>query len=198
MPGPDPPPATPLSSYLAANDLSCAACGYNLRGVTQPFCPECGMVVPRPASDKLAESQERVPRRLWCRKCGYNLSAHRCDVCPECGETALIKLVSEEEGAARFIRWLLRTTAVVAALALAFGLAGAFGASRASWVRARDPGFAIAGALLLVGAIVNASLARPEFSLQGPARRIQMIGWARAALGIGLVSSGILLLLLAA
>jgi len=43
---PDPVSAEPadafLLRYLDANDAPCPACGYNLRALPQPRCPECG------------------------------------------------------------------------------------------------------------------------------------------------------------
>lgn len=33
--------AARLVSYLRLHDAPCPACGYNLRGLTQPVCPEC-------------------------------------------------------------------------------------------------------------------------------------------------------------
>lgn len=34
--------ADPLLSYLAERDTPCPGCGYNLRGLQGPSCPECG------------------------------------------------------------------------------------------------------------------------------------------------------------
>ena len=31
-----------LTEYLATRDAACPLCGYNLRGLTSPRCPECG------------------------------------------------------------------------------------------------------------------------------------------------------------
>jgi hypothetical protein len=45
---PAPPPAGPdadrefLIHWLADRDTPCLLCGYNLRGLTRPVCPECG------------------------------------------------------------------------------------------------------------------------------------------------------------
>ena len=33
---------TMLLEFLADRDAACPACSYNLRGLTQPVCPECG------------------------------------------------------------------------------------------------------------------------------------------------------------
>jgi hypothetical protein len=34
--------AAELVRFLAARDVACPLCGYNLRGLTTPRCPECG------------------------------------------------------------------------------------------------------------------------------------------------------------
>ncbi len=39
---------TALTRYLGENDVACERCGYNLRGIHDPWCPECGYVVPCP------------------------------------------------------------------------------------------------------------------------------------------------------
>ena len=35
--------ADQLKAYLADRDVPCPGCGYNLRGVAEPVCPECGI-----------------------------------------------------------------------------------------------------------------------------------------------------------
>ena len=37
------PDADQLKAYLAERDAPCPGCGYNLRGVAEPVCPECGI-----------------------------------------------------------------------------------------------------------------------------------------------------------
>ena len=39
----NPPDAEFLRHYLADRDAACANCGYNLRGLTNDRCPECGL-----------------------------------------------------------------------------------------------------------------------------------------------------------
>src|SRR5690242_20481338 len=34
-----------LRAFLAERDAPCPACGYNLRGIEEPLCPECGGTV---------------------------------------------------------------------------------------------------------------------------------------------------------
>ncbi len=36
-----------LRVFLAEHDAPCPACGYNLRGLTEATCPECGELSPR-------------------------------------------------------------------------------------------------------------------------------------------------------
>lgn len=69
---------TDLIGYLADRDVPCHACGYNLRGCREPFCPECGTVIPRPSI--LLRQQA-----MHCRACGYELGEAALERCPECG-----------------------------------------------------------------------------------------------------------------
>jgi hypothetical protein len=39
---PEPPPVDHLTLFLAERDAPCPACGYNLRRLLLPVCPECG------------------------------------------------------------------------------------------------------------------------------------------------------------
>ncbi len=39
---PSPPPAEVLALLSGGRDLPCPGCGYNLRGLPSPVCPECG------------------------------------------------------------------------------------------------------------------------------------------------------------
>src|ERR1041384_3207925 len=39
---PDLPPIDHLTLFLAERDAPCPACGYNLRQLRYPLCPECG------------------------------------------------------------------------------------------------------------------------------------------------------------
>lgn len=34
-----------VSAFLAASDTPCPGCGYNLRGIGEPTCPECGQAI---------------------------------------------------------------------------------------------------------------------------------------------------------
>lgn len=71
-----------FADYLAERDVPCHACGYNLRGCAEPFCPECGTVIPRPSI--LARQQA-----ARCRDCGYELGDAPLERCPECGSDAI-------------------------------------------------------------------------------------------------------------
>jgi hypothetical protein len=79
-----------LTRFLAANDSRCDICGYNLRGVEQPFCPECGRVIPRPHVDDVELFEGRAQRRTRCVRCKYPLQSVTGDVCPECGESVYL------------------------------------------------------------------------------------------------------------
>lgn len=59
-------------------EVGCARCGRDLRGLTEPKCPACGL--------EFDWSQAVPIEQLTCRKCGYHLCG-LCDTrCPECGE----------------------------------------------------------------------------------------------------------------
>ncbi len=86
MPDPAPKAGPLLTRFLEDKDLPCEGCGYNLRGVKTLFCPECGMVIPRPPFDQVAALEERHHDLLWCPKCRYELrNLPPGDSCPECG-----------------------------------------------------------------------------------------------------------------
>lgn len=42
MPTSNPADATAVIAWLDAHDEPCPVCGYDLRGLTEPLCPECG------------------------------------------------------------------------------------------------------------------------------------------------------------
>lgn len=55
---------------LASRDIPCPDCDYNLRGLTQPCCPECGraittQIVQRQLQLARARAQERKVRARW-------------------------------------------------------------------------------------------------------------------------------------
>lgn len=60
-------------------EVGCARCGHDLRGLTEPKCPACGLEF---------DWSKAVPiEQLVCRKCGYHLYGLRDTRCPECGES---------------------------------------------------------------------------------------------------------------
>lgn len=59
-------------------DVGCARCGHDLRGLTNPKCPACGLAF---------DWADAVPiEQLTCLHCGYHLYGLRETRCPECGE----------------------------------------------------------------------------------------------------------------
>jgi ribosomal protein L37E len=59
--------------------VACARCGHDIRGLTEPKCPACGLDF---------DWAEAVPiEQLTCRHCGYHLYGLRDTRCPECGQS---------------------------------------------------------------------------------------------------------------
>jgi len=58
--------------------LGCARCGHDLRGLSDPQCPACGLDFDWHDAAPLEE--------LTCRTCGYHLFGLSEARCPECGE----------------------------------------------------------------------------------------------------------------
>jgi predicted amidophosphoribosyltransferase len=87
-----------LREFLAERDVLCPRCGYNLRGLDKPYCPECGLAIRFPATSattQLTES-ERLARwlrdhDLICKKCKTNLRGGSSNVCPTCGATYMLQ-----------------------------------------------------------------------------------------------------------
>lgn len=83
---PTPKPTLELQTEVTAPDwnvvpfeVGCARCGHDLRGMTEPKCPACGL--------EFSWSQAVPIEQLTCRKCGYHLCGLRETRCPECGES---------------------------------------------------------------------------------------------------------------
>lgn len=94
---PQEPKPTLLRAYLASRDLPCEACGYNLRGVQDVFCPECGAVIPRPptdAVDRFTAAPESL--KLYCTRCGYTITGTDAQRCPECGKSGLERFSGDQ------------------------------------------------------------------------------------------------------
>lgn len=69
------PPAQPASErddtehllgFVASRDVPCPACGYNLRMLSKPICPECGLAL------KLTVGSDEPFRRAWALALGVN------------------------------------------------------------------------------------------------------------------------------
>lgn len=106
-----PPPGDPamsadelrrLRQFLAEHDLQCPGCGYSLRGLETPRCPECGLGIRFPTADAVAdEASESARLALWlrdhdliCKKCKTNLRGGTSNVCPKCGATYMLQHTS--------------------------------------------------------------------------------------------------------
>ncbi|HZW08282.1 MAG TPA: hypothetical protein VFF69_00125 [Phycisphaerales bacterium] len=77
-----------LAEYLAAHDIRCHHCRYNLRGCTEPVCPECGTVIARPVGRERRQA-------LRCLCCGCELGLAPLERCPECGSDEILLGVRE-------------------------------------------------------------------------------------------------------
>lgn len=53
----------------------CEQCGYNLTGLSEPRCPECGLSFTVPSS------------WVFCERCGHNVTGLMEPACPACGHT---------------------------------------------------------------------------------------------------------------
>jgi hypothetical protein len=83
-----------LREFLASNDHTCERCGYNLRNIGEPFCPECGYVIPRPGTDELEGAMvgTRPQHRLWCLHCQHDVKDVAGDLCPGCGKSLVMEV----------------------------------------------------------------------------------------------------------
>ncbi|MEO1716444.1 MAG: hypothetical protein AAFR76_04970 [Planctomycetota bacterium] len=57
--------ADQLRAYLAERDVPCPRCGYNLRGVTEPVCPECEFSLTLELHGRNVDRDRRVQRTLF-------------------------------------------------------------------------------------------------------------------------------------
>lgn len=63
---PDDPGSIPVKGKPAA--AKCPECGYDLKGLNTPRCPECGkLVVKKSFEDKRAEDSRRAAREVWSK-----------------------------------------------------------------------------------------------------------------------------------
>jgi hypothetical protein len=88
-----------LRMHLESHDYPCEQCGYNLRNIQEPFCPECGTVIPRPTTDDLNQSLigTRPDHRLWCIHCRYPVHNFEGDHCPACGKSLVMQATTEPD-----------------------------------------------------------------------------------------------------
>jgi hypothetical protein len=151
-----------LRTYLADRDVACDCCGYNLRGVTDVFCPECGRVIPRPPADAVRRiSANRVNLRLYCTRCGYVVTGADPGRCPECGVAEMAQFSGDRPPRiAR--RWWSRVAPLPLLLLAPLGVcvamtAAAVGLGRSVGGRARGPVDPWLGMLLGLGPAVIAA-----------------------------------------
>ena len=63
----------------------CGLCGYDLRGLTEPRCPECGAPFDEQLLEQMAVPHKRTPRHRYCHGCGCDLYGQVEPRCPKCG-----------------------------------------------------------------------------------------------------------------
>ncbi len=65
--------------------LICGPCGYDLRGLTEPRCPECGAPFEEQLLNQMASPRRSTPKRRHCHGCGCDLHGEVEPRCPKCG-----------------------------------------------------------------------------------------------------------------
>ncbi len=87
-----------LREFLAGRDVFCPQCEYNLRGLDQPRCPECGLAIRFPTATDESGMTEAERMALWlrdhdliCKKCKTNMRGQASNVCPNCGATYMLQ-----------------------------------------------------------------------------------------------------------
>jgi predicted amidophosphoribosyltransferase len=118
-----------LRAYLADHDHPCPRCGYNLRGLASPVCPECGTglslrilptdaAAPADPAVEVARLREFLARRdARCPRCRRGLRGHDSGTCPGCGLPLSVWLLRPPglDSSGRRVVWVLLLGAVVAA-----------------------------------------------------------------------------------
>jgi len=139
-----------LEAYLAARDVPCPGCGFNLRGLAGESCPECGDGITLAALGAPARSlsEHLADRDEPCPACRYNLRGLTEDRCPECGAKVTLSLLGFVVVLADADRFIVRWCAAVAAVA--FGLIAIVWLVRAGFAGLAPlaPGLAFAGVAL--------------------------------------------------
>lgn len=92
-----------IRAFLAAIDLHCP-CGYNLRGLGGPNCPECNRPIVLPELDRLRLFL--ADHDIIC-PCGYNVRGVTAPTCPECN--AIIDISVASHNYALLLQYLDRT-----------------------------------------------------------------------------------------
>lgn len=124
-----------LAAYLTDRDVSCPTCGYSLRGLTHPRCPECGrglslrLQALGPGPPDAAVERARLREYLAandakCPRCRRGLRGHDGVECPGCGLGLSVWLL-RPRGVERPVRTFLYAIVLLATVS-ALLLAGAF------------------------------------------------------------------------
>lgn len=158
--------------------MPCDACGYNLRGVQDVFCPECGRVIPRPPADA-AQRMRTAPEdlKLYCESCGYAVTGADPGRCPECGTPDLARYRGDRPPAVRRRRLTMGVPfplLLLGAIGLVFALLGASLAAAGaagSRIGAGRGAYTVLGAVLCLG---PAGLAAAWFCHRPAIRKLEI------------------------
>ncbi len=190
------PRTTPLAEFLSTRDATCERCGFNLRGLTGPFCPECGGVVPRPQTHLLEQAAGKRIVHLWCRACGYDLSKSPAERCPECGAPATTPVAAESPERAPYMMLIAAAGGVLMLVLTAVTIAMGMRRSITVWTLRSPIGLLIGAALTLVPIAVLAwwvrALRRGTLGATPSERRmartiLSWLSFAAAAAGVGVL-----------
>jgi hypothetical protein len=192
-----------LREYLATRDIPCEACGYNLRGAQDVFCPECGGVIPRPPAEHVTRSLSNPAElKLRCRDCGYAVTGVNVERCPECGGRSMARYTGKKPPARFRVPWLPRNLPLLLTAGAIIGammVVMAVSLAAQLWASPRGSGGAagaLTAAIFFAGPLAIAWLwlrywPRLRLIDHGPRRLISTAGFV---LGLGLVAIGIRLL----
>lgn len=184
-----------LREYLAERDAACETCGYNLRGVTEVQCPECGVVIPRPPAERLERIRVgEAALKLWCRKCGAVVNGVDVERCPECGRRAVERFSGERPPRLGRMPWAPRTLPIGIAGMVPIAVLAAIGeVTTTMQSRRQDWGRAAIGVSLCAVPLVIAALwhwRRRRLAALPPAQRLA-IAVGAFAVGVAAVAAAV-------